>query len=167
MTIDFLFKSKKDWYNYAENLKNIPSNKKDWWSLSKTSPQQQQYMLGYREDNNLIGSGKIHYISDKDLEERGLENVMKKNRKIMEIVDVQVDPSYRGQGYCKQIIEDCTQLGGYLNKSLYLVAEGWNTAALKCYLANGFKYFEPSEKLVEFYKKRWDFLKDPKFMIHH
>lgn len=167
MTIDFIIKSKKDWDKYSENMNCIPSNKRDWWSLSKVYPQQQQYMIGYMNGNDLIGSGKLHYISKNDLENRGLENIKMKKRGIMEIVDIHVDPQYRNNGYCKRVIKDCVKLSNYLNKSLYLVAEGWNTGALKCYEANGFQYFQPSEKMVEFYKKRWDFLKDPQFMVKH
>jgi len=148
MTKKFLLNSQKDWLRYSKDIQQIPNDNKAWWDLSKINNTQKQCMIGYVDhgNNSFIGSSKLHYVSQNDLQNRGLYHVFRPNEKIMEVVDMYVNPNYRGGGY-------------------FLVVEGDNQAAKKCYERNGFQYIEPTEQLREFYRKRWDFLKDPMFMV--
>ena len=167
MTKKFLLNSQKDWLRYSKDIYQIPNDKKAWWDLSKINNTQKQCMLGYVDhgNNNFIGSSKLHYVSQNDLQNRGLYHVFHPNEKIMEVVDMYVNPNYRGGGYCKQLIKDSINVSNHKKRSLFLVVEGDNAPAQRCCESNGFQYIEPTEQLIEFYRERWDFLKDPMFMV--
>ena len=126
-----VFKNKNDWVKHSSNLNEgqLIFPKVEWWDASKINRNQKQYMLSYDDGINLVASSKVHFITKEDLLDRGLYNVHNDD-KIMEVVDVFVDPKFRNMGYCKELISDTVKMGKQLGRSLYLAVEGPNTGAM-------------------------------------
>lgn len=169
MKTKFLLNKKKDWMDYSNKIRNIPYDQSSWWDASKINKTQKQYMIGYVDQmtNNLIGASKVHYISKKDLENRGLYNIFHPNSKVMEVVDMHVNKEYRGEGFCKELIKDCITVANNRKRDLFLAVEGHNEPAKRCYKYNGFRFINATDKLKDFYVKRWNHLNDPMFMYRY